>query len=210
MKMASATATKTKFVDDGKGNLKKVEGGKVDAPPPAPKKKRAAAATSAPQVVGAKKETYEARMRKLKPIDRVRRKCASTILRFKNLTDEIREWRNAPQLSAAAAVVLEALNELEKTAKTMPDGFAPERDRKTRESHLQAGTKVRIRQKKAADYEGVIDSAELEVIEVRKGRVVCKCDDGAKVFIPRGHLEVVGQEPDDDEDDSDEDDSGEE
>lgn len=202
-------ATAPKFVSDGKGGIKKsgeapkpkvVEKPKTAAPKPEAHKPKEKPKTEA-QPTSGKKLTYEARMRQLPQIERIRRKLASTILRFENLHEELVTWKNAADLNNEAKTVRGALDEMLDVAKSMPDDFKPERDRKARESHLQPGVKVTIREKVAESYEGVIETdAELEVLDIRKGRVVCKTAEGEKVFIPRGHLRVVDGEEDDEDD----------
>lgn len=207
--MGTGSAAK-KFVSDGKGGVKavaaapKADGGSKKAPAPEPSRPAPKRSASAGAQQGGKKLTYEARMRQLVPIERVRRKVAATILRFKNLSEELATWTNAADLNNEAKSVLTALEELEEVAAKMPDDFEPTRERKARESHLKAGVPVKIRAKVADSYKGIIGGeddevtdVELTVIDIVKGRVACKAPDGSKVFIPRGHLQV--QETDEDE-----------
>lgn len=100
-----------------------------------------------------KKLTYEERMRRLAPIVRVRRKVDSTIKRFANLADEVRRWKNAPDLREAASKVETALAGLLAEATTTADTFQPERERKASANQLKPGTKVSLRDKFVARYE---------------------------------------------------------
>lgn len=159
----------------------------------------------------AKKLTYDARMRKLAPVVRLRAKLRATILRFGNVAEEVGSWKNAPDLAREARAVLEALESMGDVAKSMPDAFAPERDRRAPAGRVLAkGTLVWIREKVAETYQGIVcnedgDATEIEltVLDVVKGRVACRAPDGSKVFIPRGHLTVTAGADAEDEDEED-------
>lgn len=139
----------------------------------------------------AKKLTYEERMRRLAPIVQVRRKVESTITRFANLADEVKRWRNAPDLREAATKVETALAGLLAEATTTADTFQPERERRVSASQLTPGEKVALREKFVARYEGVLDPAEratLEVVTTTRGHVSVKTATGARIVLPRGHV----------------------
>lgn len=137
------------------------------------------------------KLTYEERMRALAPIVRVRRKAESTIKRFANLADEIRRWKNAPDLREAASKVEAALAGLLAEATTTADNFEPEKERKAGANQLKPGTRLALRDKFVARYEGVLDAderANLEVVTTARGHVSVKTATGARIVLPRSHV----------------------
>ena len=138
-----------------------------------------------------KKLTYEERMRALTPIVQVRRKVDSTIKRFATLADEVRRWKNAPDLREAAGEVETALVALLAEATTTADAFEPEKERKAPGSQLKPGTKVALRDKFVARYEGILESTErtsLEVVAIARGHVSVKTATGARIVLPHGHV----------------------
>ena len=144
--------------------------------------------------VARKKPTYEERMRRLAPLVRVRRKVESTITRFTNLADEVRRWRNAPALGEAASKVEAALAGMLVEVTTTPDAFEPDRERKASAKQLRPGTKVALRDKFVARYDGVLDLGErasLEVVAFARGHVSVKTATGARIVLPRGHVAKV-------------------
>lgn len=141
--------------------------------------------------VAKKKLTYEERMRVLAPIVQVRRKVESTIKRFANLANELRRWKNAPELREAASKVEAALAGLLAEATTTADTFEPQKERKASASQLQPGAKLALRDKFIATYEGILDAAErvnLEVVAIARGHVSVKTSTGARIVLPRGHV----------------------
>lgn len=143
------------------------------------------------QPVATKKLTYEERMRALAPIVQVRRRVDSTIKRFGNLADDVRRWKNAPSLREAAAKVELALAGMLAEAMTTADTFVPEKQRKPTANELKPGTKLALRDKFFARYEGILDAAErvdLEVVTTARRHVAVKTATGARIVLPRGHL----------------------
>lgn len=141
--------------------------------------------------VAKKKLTYEERMRALAPIVQVRRKVESTITRFTNIANEVRRWKNAPAIREAASKVEVALAGMLAEATTTPDTFEPERERKASAKQLTPGTKVALRDKFVARYDGVLEPAErasLEVVAIARGHVSVKTATGARIVLPRGHV----------------------
>lgn len=140
----------------------------------------------------AKKVTYEERMRRLAPIVQVRRKVESTIKRFTNIADEVRRWRNAPALGEAASKVEAALTGLLAEVTTTPDTFDPEKERRASGKQLTPGTMVALRDKFVARYDAVLEPAErasLEVVAIARGHVSVKTVAGARIVLPRGHVQ---------------------
>lgn len=74
-----------------------------------------------------KTATYEARMRQLAPIVRLRRKLEATAKRFSNVAREVKRWTNAPELAEKAASVEVTIATLVADAAALPDTFVPER-----------------------------------------------------------------------------------
>jgi hypothetical protein len=141
--------------------------------------------------VAKKKLTYEDRMRALTPIVQVRRKVESTIMRFTNLADEVRRWKNAPALHEAASRVEAALAGMLAEATTTPDTFQPEKERKASSKQLKPGTRVILRDKFVARYDGLLEPAErasLEVVATARGHISVKTAMGVRIVVPRGHL----------------------
>lgn len=164
------------------------------------KKKTAAvrvpkATPSTASVESADKPTYQERMRKLSPHARVQTKLTSTVERFKYIVAEIATWQNAgDELTSCSAAALSAIEETLDLVNSLPKGFVADKPRKASRSSLETGARVNLREKHFETYEGIIDGKDrikLEVLDTRKGRVVCRTQSGEKVIIPRGHVELV-------------------
>ncbi len=144
------------------------------------------------------KETYQLRMRQMKPHQRVASKVVATIDRFRHIVDDVASWTNAGPLSASAKVAFKAIEEFRDALQKLPADFEAERPRKAASSGLVVGMKMNLREKHYAAYEGFIapkDRKNLEVISIVKGRIGCKTASGEKVHIPRGHLEIAAGQP---------------
>jgi hypothetical protein len=176
---------------------------KKPAAPPKPEAAKERPSTAAVATAAATatedKITYQERMRKMKPHERVRAKLEATIERFQFIVEEIETWKNAGnELTQSAKGALTAIEEVTDLVKSLPKDFVADKPRKAPVSSLEVGTRVDLRAKHAETYDGVIadkDRAGLEVLGVRKGRVVCKTISGEKVIIPRGHVEVSAIQP---------------
>lgn len=141
--------------------------------------------------MGAKATTYEARMRALAPVVRIRRKLEATALRFSNIASEVKRWKNAPDLGETASKVETTLAAMLADAATMPDSFRPERERKRSSRQLTSGTKVVLREKAAAKYAGIFEQeagTTLEVVSVTRAHVSVKTAAGTLVVLPRAHV----------------------
>ncbi len=150
--------------------------------------KAAPAPAVAPSEKPAKKKvTYQEKMRKLTHGKRVQAKARNTVARFAKVATMVSGWTD--ELDEAAISVVTSLANFLKIANTIPDDFKP--SAKERVSGLLAGTKVDIRAKVLETYTDVLDAEEtkgLEVVMVKKGRVVVKTNKGSRIIIPRGHV----------------------
>jgi hypothetical protein len=140
------------------------------------------------------KEGYQERMRKMKPHERVSAKLLATIDRFKYIVEELVTWKNGGELLSSAEAALAAIEETSDAFSALPKDFVAEKPRKSPTVTIAIGTKVNLREKFFATYDGYIDGKDrvkLVVEGVRKGRVVLRTQQGDKVFVPRGHVEVI-------------------
>lgn len=172
--------------------------------PAVPKDRSSKPAEAAP--TSAEERTYQERMRQLKPHERVQTKLHSTVERFQFILAEVSTWKNqdpkkpgelspdVAEIVNGAKVAMAALEELTENVDALPKDFAADKPRKTPTVSLEVGTRVNLREKFSSTYEGIIDGKDrlkLEVLGVRKGRVVCKTQGGEKVLLPRGHVELT-------------------
>lgn len=144
-----------------------------------------------------KKPTYEARMRALAPVARLRRKLESNERRVVKLAREVRRWANAPELRDAATAVTTALTAMLAVATALPDDFKPERERKGSKRQVSIGMKVTLREKVSAKYDGILGGEErkdLEVVALTAKHVSVKTSAGALVVLPRAHVASAQQE----------------
>lgn len=149
--------------------------------------------TERKSVVGAAKAkpTYQARMRALAPVVRLRKKLEATAKRFSKIANEVKRWRNAPDLREKASTVEATLAAMVGDAASLPDAFEPERERKGSARHLAAGAEVVLREKVAAKYSDLLETepgATLEVVAVTRGHVSVRTTAGALVVLPRAHV----------------------
>lgn len=137
------------------------------------------------------KPTYEARMRALAPVVRLRKKLEATAKRFSKIANEVKRWRNTPELGEKASTVEAMLAAMVGDAATLPDAFEPERERKGSARQLVAGAEVILRERVAAKYAGLLETdqgASLEVVAVTRGHVSVRTTAGAPVVLPRAHV----------------------
>jgi hypothetical protein len=136
--------------------------------------------------------TYEARMRALAPVVRLRKKLTANVTRLSKLSREVQRWANAPaELRDAATTVTTALAAMLTVATGLPDDFTPERGRKGSARQLTVGTKVTLREKAIEPYADVIapeERASLEVASIGRTHVSVKTAAGALVVLPRNHV----------------------
>ncbi len=144
--------------------------------------KPAAPVVAAPSEKPAKKKvTYQEKMRKLTHGKRVQAKARNTVSRFAKVAAMVSGWNE--ELDEATIEVVTALATFLKVANTIPDDFKP--SAKERISGLLAGTKVDIRAKVLESYADILDTEEtkgLEVVMVKKGRVVVKTNKGSRII----------------------------
>ncbi|MBS2014025.1 MAG: hypothetical protein JST00_14140 [Deltaproteobacteria bacterium] len=146
----------------------------------------------------ATKPTYEARMRALAPVVRLRKKLEATAKRFSKIANEVKRWRNAPDLGAKASTVEATLAAMLGGAATLPDAFEPERERKGSARQLAAGAEVVLREKVAAKYAGLLETepgASLEVVAVTRGHVSVRTTAGALVVLRRAQITRASARP---------------
>jgi hypothetical protein len=139
-----------------------------------------------------KPTTYEARMRALAPVMRLRKKLTANVTRLSKVAREVQRWANGPaELRDAATTVTTALAAMLTVATGLPDDFMPERERKGSARQLTVGTKVTLREKAIERYADVIapeDRATLEVASIGRTHVFVKTAAGALVVLPRNQV----------------------
>ena len=166
----------------------------------AKKKTAAPRPAAAPEAQASEKPTYQERMRKMKPHERVRFKLEWTVERFKHIVDELGTWTNkeAGDLTSSAKTALTHIEEVLDQMNGLPKDFIAVRPRKASESSLKPGMRVDIKDKHSEVYDGIIEEKDrkgLDVLDTRVGRVVCKTRAGEKVILPRGHVEPSAVAP---------------
>lgn len=185
-------------------------------PGQAPKPRDSKPATTAPAQSSAtngaaEKLTYQERMRKMKPHERVRTKLDSTIERFEYIVSEVETWRNKDpkkpeaihpdvlSIVKGAKAALAAIEEVTDLVKALPKDFVADKPRKAPTSSLEEGAIVNLREKHGKTYDDVIETKDrkgMTVMSVRKGRVVVKTVSGEKIVLPRGHVEPAPEKKD--------------
>ncbi len=156
------------------------------------KKTKVPAAAKSTPAVTTPKLTYQNRMRKLTPVARLTAKLGSTIDRFGHLVTEVEAWKNGTEVATAAKVAFAAIEQFANAVHELAEGFVVERMRKTAVGALAAGMFVNVKPKHREADDGIIDDddlVKLEVLDTRKGRVVCRTQSGEKIILPRGHVE---------------------
>ncbi len=139
-----------------------------------------------------KPTTYEARMRALAPVVRLRRKLEANVKRLSKIANEVSQWQNASELRDAATSVTTALAAMMGIATALPHDFKPARVGNAGSRQLVPGSKAGLRPKVAAKYEGILEPDERENLEIvsiaRGGLVSVKTVRGARVVLPRAHI----------------------
>lgn len=152
--------------------------------------------TKTPKAGDAKANTYEARMRALAPVVRLRKKLEANAKRLSKVSEEALSWANAPsELREAATSATTALAALIAVAMALPDDFKPEGIRNGSARHLAPGSKVTIRENVSTKYDGILEPEErstLEVVSVSSGKharvVSVRTASGLRLVLPRAHV----------------------
>ena len=102
----------------------------------------------------------------------------------------------------AIALLTAAADRLEALGTT----FQPseKRARSSRARKLDAGARVKMREKPRESYAELMTPEEMDDLEVVRHagtKVLCKTSSGAKLLLARGHIELIGGEPDDEPED---------
>jgi len=91
-------------------------------------------------------------------------------------------------VDGAASSLGDAIRSLD----ALPADWRPTRRASVPARELAVGDQVKVRDKHAPTYAGLIDEGVLKVVDVSRGKVVAvQASDGVRMLIKRGHLETV-------------------
>ncbi len=149
------------------------------------------------------KKTYQWRMRQLSPAKQMIAKLKLMLGRSKRFNTSVQGWEN-PELAAAGAACVKAIGTFIEELEDLPDTFKPPRGTTVAVASkaLEAGAKMKLREKHQKSYDDVLDEAQVKatfvVVSMKKsGKVVLDVPNGEstmRVIIPRGHL-IHADEP---------------
>ena len=147
-----------------------------------------------------KKENSDARLRKLPFAKRINVKLSNLTARLERLSDKVEGWQDgdgAPMeaMRRRMAQVLVDLEQLTNEFGAVPASYIPRAPRvkgtSSVKADLVAGSLIRITDKRAPEYDGILEPAQLrgiKVIEVRGNKVIALTSDGIKAMFARGHV----------------------
>lgn len=133
-----------------------------------------------------KKKKSSEKKQQANHVQRVDVRLATVEKRLLRLLGRLTRWpeeiRNA--ISQSMSGITEAREALHK----LPDGYRPTGNKAP---SVEPGTMVRIRDKRRKMYEDLLPPDEtLRVVAQKGSRLVLETSEG-KVFVPRGHVEIV-------------------
>lgn len=99
------------------------------------------------------------------------------------------------ELKALATQVVASLDAMTQKFNALPEAFALTGAKgEGGGGKAEVGLKVAVREKRKAEYEGLLEEAEmaaLEVVAIKGSKVVLKTASGNKLFMPKSHVGAV-------------------
>lgn len=138
---------------------------------------------------------------KLPPAKRVAVRLGNLVDRVQHQLDATKSWTGDVQ-DQVRAIILQAQDGLKAAAEQLakvPDDWRPRRTAGGgggSKVELEAGTLVRITEKRLPEYQDIISGEAargIKVLEIRGNKVVCAVNDNGntiKAMLPRGHVTV--------------------
>jgi len=108
------------------------------------------------------------------------------------LPDETHE--KAKEAKQQLQFIVGAFGALKERLNALPDDFSPKGAKSEGGSRIEVGGTVTVREKKRADYDGLIDAKELEgmkVLAIKGNKALVQVASGSKIFMPKSHLAQV-------------------
>jgi hypothetical protein len=142
------------------------------------------------------KLTYQQRMSKLKPAERIDSKLANTTKRLGGILRAVRNWAAAgqPGIAEHVTAAVAAVSAARDVIRALPADFVPARSTAPKKT-LAENTHVKIRDKRRESYADIVDAKlmdDLVVTGVAKGKVKLSTPAGVYVgFFPRAHVEEL-------------------
>lgn len=102
------------------------------------------------------------------------------------------------ELKALAGNVTQALDAMTTKFNALPEAFALTGAKGEGGGKVEVGQKVAVREKRKAEYEGLLEETEmasLEVVAIKGAKVVLKTEGGNKLFMPKSHVAPVKAAP---------------
>lgn len=134
---------------------------------------------------------------KLPPAKRVSVRLGNEVQRLTRQAESISNWPGDALLGIRSSLS-DALTNLKLAAEglaSLPDDYKPRVAKASSKGwgskELKAGDKVRITDKRVAEYEGVLEPElmrGIEVVELRGNKVIAKTSDGMRAMFARGHV----------------------